>query len=306
MTEQDNPEPAVTRAIRRSAGDRRGSWWATAAAFGAAITGRAGGQHSITDDQARLIDKVTASATANASLSDVRHVVILMQENRSFDHYFGTLSDVRGFSTGARLTRPSTTAGSRCSTSSGTNPAWAWTRPGTCSRSTCERPAGGERRRRPTTSPTTGARSTRAGTAAPWTRSCTAHIAADGAANGPVTMGYFTRADLAFYYALADAFTICDGYHCSVLGPTDPNRLSCRSRPRIDPTGSAAARCLTTDARRPAEHYGTFTWKTMPERLLEAGVSWKVYNDPTASAGLSPCPTSRPSPTRRVRARTSS
>jgi len=70
----------------------------TVAALGAAVAGRAGGRHSITDDQARLIARVTASATANASLSDVKHIVILMQENRSFDHYFGTLSGVRGFS----------------------------------------------------------------------------------------------------------------------------------------------------------------------------------------------------------------
>src|SRR5271156_5205629 len=28
---------------------------------------------------------------------DIKHVVILMQENRSFDHYFGTLAGVRGF-----------------------------------------------------------------------------------------------------------------------------------------------------------------------------------------------------------------
>ena len=100
MTEQDNPEqsgnagdPAKSRTTRRAF-----MVGGTAAAFGAAVAGRAGGQHSITDDQARLIDKVTASATANASLSDVKHIVILMQENRSFDHYFGTLSGVRGFS----------------------------------------------------------------------------------------------------------------------------------------------------------------------------------------------------------------
>ena len=51
----------------------------------------------LTDAQARLIDEATASA-GSASLSDIQHVVILMQENRSFDHYFGTLSGVRGFS----------------------------------------------------------------------------------------------------------------------------------------------------------------------------------------------------------------
>ncbi len=54
-------------------------------------------------------------------------------------------------------------------------------------------------------------------------------------------MGYFTRAELPFYHALADAFTICDGYHCSVLGPTDPNRLMAFSA-WIDPAGAAAAR----------------------------------------------------------------
>ena len=48
-----------------------------------------------------------------------------------------------------------------------------------------------------------------------------AHLSADGNSNGPVTMGYFNRSELAFYYALADAFTVCDNYFCSVLGPTD-------------------------------------------------------------------------------------
>src|SRR6202046_1930207 len=33
----------------------------------------------------------------SGTIADVKHVVILMQENRSFDHYFGTLSGVRGF-----------------------------------------------------------------------------------------------------------------------------------------------------------------------------------------------------------------
>ena len=31
------------------------------------------------------------------TIKDVRHIVILMQENRSFDHYFGTMKGVRGF-----------------------------------------------------------------------------------------------------------------------------------------------------------------------------------------------------------------
>src|SRR5580692_3908593 len=69
-----------------------------AAVMGAAAISRAHSSGKITDDQARLLDKITASATGAASLGDVEHIVILMQENRSFDHYFGTLSGVAGFS----------------------------------------------------------------------------------------------------------------------------------------------------------------------------------------------------------------
>ena len=67
--------------------------------------------------------------------------------------------------------------------------------------------------------------------------------------NGFVTMGYFTRDDLAFYYALADAFSICDDYHCSVLGPTDPNRLMSVSA-TIDPAGTQR-RTGRRDVQRP-------------------------------------------------------
>src|SRR6202021_1958612 len=72
-----------------------------AAALGAAAATRAvlgANRPAITNEQARLLDKLTAAATSSASLSDVKHIVILMQENRSFDHYFGTLSGVAGFS----------------------------------------------------------------------------------------------------------------------------------------------------------------------------------------------------------------
>ena len=80
----------------------------------------------------------------------------------------------------------------------------------------------------------------------------TAHLAADGDPNGPLTMGYFTRADLAFYYALADAFTVCDHYFCSVLGPTDPNRLMGMSA-TIDPAGTAGGPVVETFTDRLAE-----------------------------------------------------
>src|SRR5438067_1420451 len=104
-----------------------------------------------------------------------------------------------------------------------------------------------------------------------------AHEAADGSVNGipvgPETMGYYTRADVRLYYALADAFTICDHYHCSVIGPTDPNRLMSMSA-TIDPAGKHGGPMLETlvVGRTPR-----FSWTTMPERLEAHGVSWKAY-----------------------------
>ncbi|CAM5723063.1 phospholipase C OS=Streptomyces fumanus OX=67302 GN=plcC PE=3 SV=1 [Streptomyces fumanus] len=43
-------------------------------------------------------------------------------------------------------------------------------------------------------------------------------------AKGAAAIAYLTREDIPFHYALADAFTVCDAYHCSFIGSTDPNR----------------------------------------------------------------------------------
>ena len=117
----------------------------------------------------------------------------------------------------------------------------------------------------------------------------TAHLAADGTENGPLTMGYLTRQDLAFYYALADAFTVCDSYFCPVLGPTDPNRVMGISG-TIDPDGKAGGPFLETAVLDRLSQFGKLRWETMPQRLQAAGVSWKVYNDPLAELAFSPLP----------------
>jgi phospholipase C len=250
-----------------------------AAAFGAAAATRAvlgANRPSITNQQARLLDKLTAAATSSASLSDVKHIVILMQENRSFDHYFGTLSGIRGFSDPSVL--PNAKGGTvfdqfGYQPGTGVTPA-GFTQPFNLENNP----------------PTENGYDTNdidhswGGQHASWNNGAmdsfmTSHLNTDGDANGPVTMGYFTRSELSFYYALADAFTICDGYHCSVLGPTDPNRLYGMSA-WIDPAGTNGGPVITTASDRLAMT-GKLNWKTMPEALLEGGVSWKVYNDPT-------------------------
>jgi phospholipase C len=222
------------------------------------------------------------------SLRAIKHVVLLMQENRSFDHYFGTLSGVRGFSSRA-LTQ---------TVNGKTYPIWDQFgyEPGVgVSSSGYLQPFALK-----SDPPNENGQTTNDITHSwgpqhqSWDGGAmdafvTTHIANDGDSNGPVTMGYFTRKNLSFYYALADAFTICDGYYCSVLGPTDPNRVMSISA-SIDPGGVAGGPCLVTQTSERQADYGTFTWTTMPEQLSAAGVSWKVYNDPTALFELSPFP----------------
>ena len=117
-----------------------------------------------------------------------------------------------------------------------------------------------------------------------------AHLEADGEhATSWRRWATSTSSELPFYYALADAFTICDAYHCSVLGPTDPNRVMALSG-TIDPAGAAGGPVLVTQTSGRPEQYGKFSWTTMPEQLLDAGVTWKVYNDPTGLALFNPLP----------------
>jgi phospholipase C len=223
------------------------------------------------------------------TLSDIRHVVFLMQENRSFDHYFGTLSGVRGFSDPKVLMNKIN--GSRV-------PVWDQYgyQPGVgVDPSGYLQPFSLEQQLPKENGDCTNDISHDWG---PQHQSwdggrmdafVQAHLAADGATNFVTTMGYFTRSELSFYYALADAFTICDAYHCSVLGPTDPNRVMALSG-TIDPSGENGGPVLVTQVQGRPQQYGTLTWTTMPEQLLDAGVTWKVYNDPTGLALLSPLP----------------
>ena len=284
MTDQEEPNGSQT-------GNQpsRRAFMVGGAALGAfgALSGRRG--TGLSSGQARLLDKITAtSAASNSSLSDIKHVVILMQENRSFDHYFGTLSGVRGFSDPGVLTQ---TVGGQ------TYPVFDQFgyQPGTGADA-----SGYMQPFHLLSDPPLEDGQTTNDITHSWgpqhqswnngrmDQFMAAHLAADGTENGPVTMGYFTRSDLAFYYALADAFTICDNYHCSVLGPTDPNRLMGMSA-TIDPDGAHGGPVVQTFSNRLSE-YGKLSWETMPERLLAAGVSWKVYNDPTGLIGLSPLP----------------
>src|SRR5580704_1014467 len=207
---------------------------------------------------------VPSTPAACSKLSDIEHVVIFIQENRSFDHYFGSYRGVRGFS----------------------DQSMAFQQPDPSN--TTNAPIGTLLPFHLDTTTTNAA--------------CTHDITHDwvpqhqswnnGAMNGFVTsrlainsndavlsMGYYNRADLPYYYALADAFTICDNYFCSVIGPTDPNRLYTIAA-SLDPDGKNGGPILQTIVANRSSFYGRLTYTTMPEQLQARGISWKVYSSP--------------------------
>src|SRR6202035_2855939 len=155
----------------------------------------------------RLVEQALARSSGPCgSLKDIEHVVILIQENRSFDHYFGTYKGVRGFQD--RYARRGVFAQAGYPTASDKlYPFHLDTSAGGDCTNDIDHSWG------PQHTYWDGGR---------MDKFVSEHVAVDGPQNGPLTMGYYTRQDLPFYYALADAFTICDNYHCSVLGPTDP------------------------------------------------------------------------------------
>jgi phospholipase C len=210
-----------------------------------------------------------AAPPACGQLSDIEHVVILVQENRSFDHYFGTYRGVAGFRDPHAMPGVFSQPGYPVAGYNGVlQPFRIDTRAsGECTHDINH--SWGPQHSYWDNGKLDG-----------FVRE---HVTVDGVANGSLTMGYYTRADLEFYYALADAFTICDHYHCSVLGPTDPNRLYTLSA-SLGPDGRAGGPVLSTSSTR-VDRFGTLSWTTMPEQLQARGVSWKVYASPDGNFG---------------------
>ncbi|HXZ64783.1 MAG TPA: alkaline phosphatase family protein [Streptosporangiaceae bacterium] len=214
----------------------------------------------------KIIEGVPAarlsSAQAAPPISEIKHIVVLMQENRSFDHYFGAMPGVRGFGDPTAI-------------------------PGVFQQPDPQNPDGylypfhadthsTSAQALPSTShswlPQHDSWNNGAMNGFVTARMNTAIDDYDGYA-AQYSMAYFQRDDIPFQWALADAFTICDGYHCSVLGPTWPNRLYLMTG-QIDPAGLAGG--PTYGNYVPPEG---FSWQTYPELLTAAGVPWKVYQE---------------------------
>jgi phospholipase C len=200
---------------------------------------------------------------------DAEHVVILMQENRSFDHALGTLQGVRGFNDPRAIRQANgnsiflqtnldgeTFAPWRLDIKD-TKITWMGSIP-----------------------------HSRDSQVDAWNQGHhNAWIDAKRSSNPdyhqvPITMGHYTREDIPFYYALADAFTVCDQNYCGAMTSTTPNRSllwtgTVRDEQKAD---------SNVYMRNP--EYRGLSWKTFPERLSEAGVDWKIYQNEVNAADL--------------------
>ena len=233
---------------------------------------------------AEVLARALAAPAARGRLSDIEHVVIFVNENRSFDHYYGTYRGVRGFADPAALRQADgTPVFAQRFADSPFGPASAaygehllpfhfdTRHNGECVNDISH----------------DWAPQHQAWNGGKMDSFLQVDIspAIDGPQTGINTMGYYTRSDLPFYHALADAFTICDNYFGSVIGPTNPNRLYSISA-SIDPDGTHGGPVLTTEGLlSKAKKAGTLRWTTYPEQLQARGISWKVYASPEANLG---------------------
>lgn len=199
----------------------------------------------------------------------MQHVVILMQENRSFDHYFGTCAGVRGFGDRSPVPLPSG------------KPVWYQSDgSGECLPFHLD------------TSTTSALRVP--GTPHTWPD---AQLAWDQGRFGqwplhkrPRSMGYYQEADIPFQRALANAFTLCDAHHCALQAGTLPNRVVFMTGTNVTPgrtePATSQAQALIDNSNNQGRDLGLYDWTTYPERLQAAGVSWRIYQDADNWGGL--------------------
>ena len=234
------------------------------------------------------------------TIKDVEHIVILMQETRPFDHHFGTLRGVRGFADprAVKINFPLQT-GEIVKASVFLQPAGAANVAAGYSVPANYGNLGGPANGVPVIPPLridpqkigAGLNSLGltylGGTNHAWNRTHAAWNLGQydswAVQKGAVAMEYFTRNDIPYHFALADAFTVLDNYYSSVMGPTNPNRCymwtGCIGN--VDYLGAAgtdgAGSGPITDNGLPRGHY--LAWETLPEVLDKAGVTWRVYQD---------------------------
>lgn len=195
-------------------------------------------------------------AAPGSTFYDAEHVVFLMQENRSFDHMFGKMQGVRGFNDPRPHVLPNH------------NKVWL------------QQDASGNTYA-PFHADIHKTRITwQGGLPHSWDDQVAARNQGKYDRWVPVkslmSLAYYDRSDLPFYYALADAFTICDHSFCSSLTGTTPNRLFFWTG-TIRPEQNGKAVAVVNNDQAETHTDVLVDWHTFPELLEEHGVDWKIY-----------------------------
>jgi len=198
------------------------------------------------------LQQALAAPAVSGTINDVQHVVIFMQENRAFDHYYGTMKGVRGFADRNAIKLPTGKSALYQPYSNSDGYILPFHMDTATTSAICANAP---------------AMSYPVDTAI-WNNG--KYNAWNTARTPGLGMGYFNRADLPFYYALAENFTICDHYFCSTLTQTNPNRLHLFT----GSNGLSVGQSAVLDNTEPS---AGFTWTTYAERLEAAGISWKIY-----------------------------
>jgi len=218
---------------------------------------------------ASVINRAAKTKPAGSDLGAVEHIVFLMLENRSYDHYFGAYPRGRGFDDHAKRSLG----------------VFAQNYPGGSS-------VVPKNKLLPFHLPGNNGLSSTEDLTHEWgpMHECWNHGKMDSwvkvhteeqweGPKGAMTMGYYTRQQLPFHWALADQFTLADAYFCSILGPTHPNRLMATSG-TIDPSGKRGGPVVQTNPS--SDTMWNCSWTTIQEVLEDKGVSWKVYSPSNA------------------------
>jgi phospholipase C len=211
------------------------------------------------------------AAEPGSTFLDAEHIIILMQENRSFDHALGTLRGVRGFNDPRAIRLPNGNSVFVQADASGASYA-------------------------PWRLDIKDTRITWMGSI-PHSRNSQVDAWNQGRHDGwieakrsghreyasvPMTMGHYTREDIPFYYALADAFTVCDQNYCAVMTSTTPNRSTFWTGTVRDKQSADSKVFIRNEQYERLQ----MQWKTYPERLQEAGIRWKFYQNELTYSGL--------------------
>nr|WP_121269499.1 phospholipase C, phosphocholine-specific [Pedobacter schmidteae] len=197
-------------------------------------------------------------ADPGSTFQDAEHIVFLMQENRSFDHMFGKLKGVRGFNDPRAYTKPdkdkvwlqkddkgNTYAPFHVDINK-TKITWQGGLPHSWNDQVAARNNGRYDKWVPVKS--------------------------------AMSLGFYDRTDVPFYYAMADAFTICDHHFCSSLTGTTPNRLFFWTGTiRPEQNGKSIAAVNNSQAESRDDVY--IDWHTFPELLEDNNISWKIYQN---------------------------